>query len=78
MDGLKIFGDVVGQKKMTSLTALKCWASMNVRFSTIVTRDFLFSRFGASISASRRKFPNQKKIILKESLWDQGKAKSEK
>ena len=33
-----------------------------------------FSRLGASISASRRKFPNQKgrEIKLKESLWDQG------
>ena len=37
---------------------------MKVRFSTIL--------IGASISASRRKFPTKKKIILKESLWDQG------
>ena len=28
LDGLNIFGDVIGQKKMTSLTAVKCWASM--------------------------------------------------
>ena len=37
------------------------------------TRGFLFSRRCASISASRRKFPNEKKMILKESLLDQGK-----
>ena len=59
-------------KKMTSLTALKCWASMKVRFSTILTRGFLLSRLGTSISASCRKFPDKKKIIWKESLWDQG------
>ena len=35
-------------------------------------KAFFFSRLGTSISASRRKFPNEKKIILKESLWDQG------
>ena len=46
---------------------------MKVRFSTALTRDFFFSRLGASISASRLKFPNKKKIILKESLWDQGR-----
>ena len=40
LDGLNIFGDVVGQKKMTSLTAVRCWASMKVRFSTILTRGF--------------------------------------
>ena len=68
-----LFGVVIGQKKMTPLTAVKCWASMKKRFSTILTRGFLFSRLGASISASRRKFPNKKNIILKESLWDQGK-----
>ena len=45
---------------------------MKVRFSTILTRGFLFSRLGASISASHRKFPNKKKVILKENLWDQG------
>ena len=38
LDGLNIFGDVIGQKKMTSLTAVKCRASMKVRFSTILTR----------------------------------------
>ena len=47
---------------------------MKVRFSTILTRGFLFSRLGASISASHRKFPNKKKteVILEENLWDQG------
>ena len=46
---------------------------MKARFSTILTIGFLFSRLGASISALHRKFPNKKKIILKESLWNQGK-----
>ena len=32
---------------------------------------FLLAR-SASISTSRRKFPNKKRIILKESLWGQG------
>ena len=52
---------------------------MKVRFSTILTigRLSLPSRFGASISASRRKFPNKKKIISKESLGDQGKRRPE-
>ena len=31
-------------------------------------------RLGASTSALRRKFPNKKKVILKESLRDQGSA----
>ena len=57
LDGLNIFGEVTGKKKVTSLTAVKCWASMKVRFSTILTRGFLFSRLGAS----RRKLPNQKR-----------------
>ena len=61
LDGLNIFGDVIGQKKMTCLTAFKCWASMKVRFSTILTIGFLFSWHGASIRASRRKFPNKKR-----------------
>ena len=57
---------------MTSLTAVKCWAGMKVRFSTVATRGFLFlptrcfdQRFAPQIS-------KWKKIILKESLWDQG------
>ena len=45
---------------------------MKVRFSTILTRGFLFSRLAASISASRRKLQNTKKVILKENLWNQG------
>ena len=57
LDGLNIFGIVIGQKKMTSLTAVKSSA----RFSTIWKRGFLFSRLGASISASRRKFSNEKR-----------------
>ena len=57
---INIFGDVIGQKKMTSLTAVKCWASMKVRFSTILTRGFLFSQLGTSIIASCCKFPNKK------------------
>ena len=46
---------------------------MKVRFSTILTRGFLFSRARRfdQRSASRRKFPN-KKDSIKESLWDQG------
>ena len=64
LDGLNIFGDVVGQKKMTSLTAVRCWASMKVRFSTILTRGFLFSQLSASISASNHKFPNKKRKPL--------------
>ena len=39
---LNIFGDVIGQKKMTSLTTVKCWASMKVKFSTIVTKRLSF------------------------------------
>ena len=46
LDGLNIFGDVIGQGKMTSLTAVKCWARMKVRFLTILTRGFLFSQLG--------------------------------
>ena len=71
LDGLNIFGDVIGQNKMRFLTAVKCWASMKVRFSTILTRGLLFSRLGASISAWRSKLP-KKKRILTESLWYQG------
>ena len=63
LNGLNIFGDVIGQKKITSLTAVMCWASMKVKFSTILTRGFLFSQLGASLSASisawRRKFPQK-------------------
>ena len=36
----------------------------------------VFSRLGASISASRHKIPN-KNMILKESLWDQGNKNSQ-
>ena len=46
------------EKKMTSLTAVKCWASMKVRC-------FLFSRLGTSISTLRLKFPNKKKDNIK-------------
>ena len=49
---------------MTSLTAVKCWASMKVRFPTVATRGF-------SPVANFQ----WKKIILKESLWDQGRKK---
>ena len=72
LDWLNIFGDVIGQKNMTSLTAVKCCASMKVRFSTILTRGFLFSWLSSLISSLRCKFPNKKIIIFKESLWDQG------
>ena len=41
---------------------------MKVRFSTILTRDFLFSRLGASISASRCKFPNKRGNIKRKPL----------
>ena len=41
LDGFNIFGDAIRQKKMTSLTGVNCWASMKVRFSTILTRGFL-------------------------------------
>ena len=56
-------------------------SSMNVRFSTILTRGFLFSRLGASISASRRKFPNRKNNIKRKPLgpgyrYEQSRPKS--
>ena len=63
---------MIGQKKMTSLTAVKCWASMKVRFSTVATRGFLFlptRRFDQRFESQISKW---KKIMLKESLWDQG------
>ena len=41
---------------------------MKVRFSTILTRGFLFSRLGASISASRPKFQNKKDNIKRKPL----------
>ena len=66
LDGLNIFGDVIGQKKMTSLTTVKCWASMKVRFSTIL--PFLFSRLCTSISTSRCKFTNKKDNIKRKPL----------
>ena len=68
MDGLNIFEDVIGQKKMTSLTVVKWWTSVKVRFSTTLTSGFLFSRLGASISASRHKFPNKEYNIKRKPL----------
>ena len=60
---------------MTSLTVVNCWASMKVRFSTVGTRGFL-DRFLPARRFDQR-FASQiskwKKIMLKESLWDQGK-----
>ena len=54
---LNVFGDVISQKKMTSLTAFKCSASMKVRFSTILIRRLSFllarrfnQRFASQIS----------------------------
>ena len=49
----------------------KYWASMKVRFSTFATRGFLFlpaRRFDQRFASQISKW---KKIILKESLWDQ-------
>ena len=57
---------------MTSLTAVKCWASMKVRFSTVATRGFPFlpaQRFDQRFASQISKW---QKVILKESLWDQG------
>ena len=68
LDGLNIFGDVIGQKKMPSLRAVKCWASMKVRFSTILTRGFLFSRLVPSISVLHCKFACKKDNIQRKLL----------
>ena len=68
LDGLNIFRDVIGQKKMTSLTAVKCWARVKVRFSTILTGGFLLSRLVASISVLHRKFACKKDNIQRKPL----------
>ena len=65
---MDIFGDVIGQKKMPSLRAVKCWASMKVRFSTILTRGFLFSRLVPSISVLHCKFACKKDNIQRKLL----------
>ena len=55
---------------MTSLQLSS--VSQESEFLTILTKAFFSLGLGASISASRRKFPN-KKDSIKESLWDQGR-----
>ena len=41
---------------------------MKERFSTVLTSGFLFSWLGASISASRHKFPNKENNIKRKPL----------
>ena len=71
LDGLNIFGDVIGQKKMTSLTAVKCWAEW--MWDSQRSWPEAFFSLGSGLPSALRVANFQiEKIILKESLWDQG------
>ena len=71
LNGLNIFGDVIGQKKMTSLTAVKCWAAWMWDSQRSWPEAFFSLGSGLPLALRVANFQIEK-IILKESLWDQG------